>query len=68
MLLDLKQKQANIIEAESSRKQSEDTAKQSDTITVFTLVTILFVSAYLGVHSCPHMLSSDIFAASCFFS
>ena len=31
MLLDLKQKQANIVEAEFSRKQSEDTAKQSDT-------------------------------------
>ncbi|KGO38351.1 hypothetical protein PEXP_100890 [Penicillium expansum] len=46
MLLDLKQKQANIVEAEFSRKQSEDTAKQSDTIMAFTVVTILFISGY----------------------
>ncbi|KAJ5679666.1 ankyrin [Penicillium macrosclerotiorum] len=45
-LLDLKQKQANIIEAKSARQQSEETAKQSDTIMVFTVVTILFVSAF----------------------
>lgn len=58
MLLDLKQKQANIVEAEFARKQSEDTAKQSDTIMVFTVVTILFVSAYfrlvLKYHYNPH--------------
>ncbi|KAJ6177983.1 hypothetical protein N7519_008444 [Penicillium mononematosum] len=45
MLLDLKQKQANIVEAEFARKQSEDTAKQSDTIMAFTVVTILFLPA-----------------------
>lgn len=44
MLLNLKQKQANIVEAEFARKQSEETSKQSDTIMVFTVVTILFVS------------------------
>ncbi|KAJ5214905.1 ankyrin [Penicillium chermesinum] len=43
-LLDLKQKQANITEAQYSRKQSDDTATQSDTVMVFTVVTILFVS------------------------
>lgn len=43
-LLDLKQKQANIFEAEYTRKQSEDTAIQGDTVMVFTVVTILFVS------------------------
>ncbi|KGO65942.1 hypothetical protein PITC_021430 [Penicillium italicum] len=45
MLLDLKQKQANIVEAEFSRKRSEETAKQSDTIMAFTVVTILFLPA-----------------------
>ena len=35
-LLDLKQKQANIAEAQSTRKQS-------DTVMVFTVITILFV-------------------------
>ena len=44
MLLDLKQKQANINEAKSSRKQSEETAKQGVAIMVFTLVTTAFVS------------------------
>jgi Mg2+ and Co2+ transporter CorA len=43
-LLDLKQKQANIVEAKYTRKQSDDTAVQGDTIMVFTMVTILFVS------------------------
>ncbi|KAJ5882526.1 ankyrin [Penicillium soppii] len=43
-LLDLKQKQANIVEAKYTRKQSDDTAVQGDTIMVFTVVTILFVS------------------------
>jgi Mg2+ and Co2+ transporter CorA len=44
-LLDLKQKQANIVEAKYTRKQSDDTAVQGDTIMVFTVVTILFVSS-----------------------
>lgn len=50
MLLDLKQKQANILEAEwtrqqsvESRKQSVQTTKQGETIMVFTVVTIVFV-------------------------
>ncbi|CAG8386936.1 unnamed protein product [Penicillium salamii] len=44
-LLDLKQKRANIVEAEFTRQQSHDTAVQSDTIMVFTVVTILFLPA-----------------------
>lgn len=43
-LLNLKQKQANIMEAQFAREQSEETARQSVTIMVFTVVTILFVS------------------------
>lgn len=66
MLLDLKQKQANIVEAEFARKQSEVTAKQGGTIMVFTVVTILFVSAYLVFILIP-MSVSDIFAAPRFF-
>lgn len=60
-LLDLKQKQANIFEAEYTRKQSEDTAIQGDTVMVFTVVTILFLPASfltslfaLNVSDFPH--------------
>ncbi|KAL4746996.1 hypothetical protein BDW72DRAFT_24528 [Aspergillus terricola var. indicus] len=42
-LLDLKQKHANVQEARSSRRQADDTAKQGDTLLVFTLVTIIFL-------------------------
>ncbi|KAL3472813.1 hypothetical protein BJX99DRAFT_261880 [Aspergillus californicus] len=42
-LLDLKQKQANITEAKFARQQAQDTAKQTDTIVVFTVVTIVFL-------------------------
>ncbi|MCJ1307800.1 hypothetical protein MMC25_001448 [Agyrium rufum] len=44
-LLDLKQKQATMIESRSSRQQAEDTAKQGDTVLVFTIVTIVFLPA-----------------------
>jgi hypothetical protein len=43
-LLDLKQKHANVQEARSARRQADETAKQGDTLLVFTLVTIIFVS------------------------
>ena len=49
-LLDLKQKHANVQEARSSRRQADDTAKQGDTLLVFTLVTIIFVSTFLQLH------------------
>ncbi|KFZ08726.1 hypothetical protein V502_09205 [Pseudogymnoascus sp. VKM F-4520 (FW-2644)] len=42
-LLDLKQKQANLSEAQSSRKQAEETAMQGTTLMVFTIVTIVFL-------------------------
>lgn len=45
-LLDLRQKQANIEEARYARRQSEETRKQSQTIMVFTVITILFVSLH----------------------
>ncbi|OBT97503.1 hypothetical protein VE01_04518 [Pseudogymnoascus verrucosus] len=48
-LLDLKQKQANLSEAQSSRKQAEETAMQGTTLMVFTIVTIVFVS-YLNTN------------------
>jgi hypothetical protein len=43
-LVDLKQKQASPTEAKFARQQAQDTAKQTDTIVVFTVVTIVFVS------------------------
>lgn len=43
-LLDLRQKQASLIEAENGRKQANDTARQSNSVFVFTLITIIFVS------------------------
>ncbi|KAF4541117.1 Ankyrin repeat protein [Lasiodiplodia theobromae] len=42
-LLDLKQKQANLWEARSSREGAEEAAKQGRTILVFTVVTIIFL-------------------------
>ncbi|CAG7953200.1 unnamed protein product [Penicillium salamii] len=63
-LLDLKQKRANIVEAEFTRQQSHDTAVQSDTIMVFTVVTILFVSS--GHLSFILKISTDVPKAPCF--
>ncbi|KFY97220.1 hypothetical protein V498_02182 [Pseudogymnoascus sp. VKM F-4517 (FW-2822)] len=42
-LLDLKQKQANLSEAQSAREQAEATATQGTTLMVFTIVTIVFL-------------------------
>ncbi|KAH8766931.1 hypothetical protein F5882DRAFT_510319 [Hyaloscypha sp. PMI_1271] len=42
-LLDLKQKQANLWEARSSREGAESTAAQGNTLLVFTVVTIIFL-------------------------
>ncbi|KAJ5519168.1 hypothetical protein N7453_001590 [Penicillium expansum] len=57
MLLDLKQKQANIVEAEFSRKQSENTAKQSDTIMAFTVLPASFLTSLLAldISDFPHV-------------
>jgi hypothetical protein len=51
VLLDLRQKQANISEAKSGREQAEETSKQGNTIPVFTVVTIIFVGpSFLREH------------------
>lgn len=42
-MLDLKQKHANAIEARFARYQATGTARQSQTIMVFTIVTIIFL-------------------------
>ncbi|KAL2851650.1 hypothetical protein BJX68DRAFT_275120 [Aspergillus pseudodeflectus] len=44
-LLDLRQKQASLAETEAGRLQANDTARQSNNIYVFTLVTIFFVGS-----------------------
>ncbi|KIW80447.1 hypothetical protein Z517_07063 [Fonsecaea pedrosoi CBS 271.37] len=66
-LLDLKQKDANILEAVEARKQAEATTKQGRTIMVFTIVTIIFLpmsflaSIYaLNVQSFPHDQSDNV--------
>ncbi|OTA69605.1 hypothetical protein K449DRAFT_429068 [Hypoxylon sp. EC38] len=42
-LMDLKQKQANLWEARSSREGAEQTARQGQTLMMFTVVTIIFL-------------------------
>lgn len=42
-VLDLKQKHANALEARFQRDQAQDTARQGQTIMIFTLVTIIFL-------------------------
>jgi hypothetical protein len=44
--MDLKQKQASLIEALYARESARDTARQGKTIIVFTVVTIIFVSSH----------------------
>ncbi|KAH0848082.1 hypothetical protein FOPE_01699 [Fonsecaea pedrosoi] len=66
-LLDLKQKDANILEAVEARHQAEATTKQGRTIMVFTIVTIIFLpmsflaSIYaLNIQSFPHDQSGNV--------
>lgn len=54
-LLDLKQKQSNLDEARSSRRLADaadqralEAARQGMLLTVFTLVTVIFVSSHYG--------------------
>jgi CorA-like Mg2+ transporter protein len=42
-LFDMKQRQANVLEAHYSRKVAQDSARQSTTIMIFTVVTIIFL-------------------------
>ncbi|KAF4493956.1 RSB1-integral membrane transporter [Fusarium agapanthi] len=44
LLLDLRQKQASIKEAEFGRSQAINSARQSNSILIFTIVTIIFVN------------------------
>lgn len=43
----MKQKQANLGEARSARKQAADTARQGNFILAFTVVTVIFVRSFL---------------------
>ncbi|KAJ6004574.1 hypothetical protein N7540_012943 [Penicillium herquei] len=42
-LLDLRQKQASLVEAEFGHLQANDTARQSNSVFVFTVITIIFL-------------------------
>ncbi|KAL2072116.1 hypothetical protein VTL71DRAFT_11459, partial [Oculimacula yallundae] len=42
-LLDLKQKQANVSEARSQRQQAQATARQGQTLMLFTVITVFFL-------------------------
>lgn len=58
-LLDIKQKQANLSEVHFSRRQSEESARQANTITFFTVVTIIFVSARCDNQVCSSHTLAD---------
>ena len=60
-LLDVKQKHANAIEARYAREQASDTARQGQTIMVFTIVTVIFlplsfIAAFfaININEFPH--------------
>ena len=44
-LIDLKQQQAGIVQAYQAMKQGEETMRQGKAIMLFTIMTIVFVSA-----------------------
>ena len=65
-LLDLKQKHANAFEARFARDQAAGTARQSQTIMVFTIVTIVFLPLSfiaalftINIEEFPHPAGSD---------
>ncbi|KAF2446612.1 hypothetical protein P171DRAFT_462843 [Karstenula rhodostoma CBS 690.94] len=65
-LLDLKQKHANALEARFARDQAAGTARQSQTIMVFTIVTIIFLPLSfiaaiftINVREYPHLPGAD---------
>jgi hypothetical protein len=65
-LLDLKQKHANAFEARFARDQAAGTARQSQTIMVFTIVTIIFLPLSfiaamftINIREFPHEPGSD---------
>lgn len=65
-LLDLKQKHANAFEARFARDQAAGTARQSQTVMVFTIVTIVFLPASfmtgffaINIREFPHEPGGD---------
>lgn len=44
-MIDLKQQQAGIVQAYQAMKQNEETMRQGKAIMLFTIMTIVFVSA-----------------------
>ena len=65
-LLDLKQKHANALEARFARDQAAGTARQSQTVMVFTIVTIIFLPLSfiaalftINIREFPHLPGGD---------
>lgn len=65
-LLDLKQKHANAFEARFARDQAAGTARQSQTVMVFTIVTIIFLPLSfiaaiftINIEQFPHKLGAE---------
>lgn len=52
-LLDMKQQQANIIEAKAAIRRADESVLQGRSIVVFTVVTIFFVSVEVTWGSLP---------------
>lgn len=64
-LLSLKQQQASLVEAREAVKQGEETLRQGRAIMLFTIVTIIFVSA--RVRTCNVQRTDEHLATSFFF-
>ena len=47
-LVDMKQQQANVVEAKAAIRRADESVLQGRSIVVFTVVTIFFVSALLS--------------------
>ncbi|KAH8595987.1 hypothetical protein B0O99DRAFT_147474 [Bisporella sp. PMI_857] len=66
-LLDLKQKQANLIEAAGARSEAVESGKQAKTVLFFTIVTIIFLPLSfltslfaLNIRDFPHDASGEV--------
>jgi hypothetical protein len=51
-LLNLKQQQASIVEAQAALERADESVRQGRAIMAFTMVTIFFVSSCLPLYSC----------------
>ena len=56
-MLGLEQNEANISEAEETRKQTDETIEQGRTLMVFTIITIVFVSNFLTLNGTIALLT-----------